>query len=107
MKHRVGYKLAVDTIRAGCLNAEADLALLLAPHLARPTEAKKVLANIFASPGDIHVSERQLTVTLSPAANASERRAIDALFDELNSARLSLPGDQRARQLRFRQASYA
>ena len=107
VKHRVGYKLAVDTIRAGCLNAEADLALLLAPHLARPTEAKKVLANIFASPGDIHVSERQLTVTLSPAANASERRAIDALFDELNSARLSLPGDQRARQLRFRQASYA
>jgi hypothetical protein len=107
VKHRIAYKLTVDTVRAACVNAEADLALLLAPHLARPAEAKKVLANLFAAPGDIRVSTRALTVTLAPAATASEHRAIDALFDEVNSAGLSLPGDQRARPLRFRQASHA
>lgn len=107
VKHKVGYKLALDTIRAACINAEADLALLLAPHLPRPTEAKKVLANLFASPGDVRVTSRQITVTLKPAATASERRAIDSFLSGINSAHLALPGDQRSRPLRFHQASFA
>lgn len=102
--HSVEYKLTIDTIRAACLNAEADLALLLAPHLPRPTEAKKVLANLFAAPGRVHVSARSIEVTLAPAATKPERDAIAHLFSAFNAAHFSLPGDQKARALRFKMA---
>jgi hypothetical protein len=102
--HSVEYKLTIDTIRAACLNAEADLALLLAPHLPKPSEAKKVLANLFAAPGRVQVSARTIAVTLAPAATKPEREAIAQLFAVFNKARFSLPGDQKSRALRFQQA---
>jgi hypothetical protein len=46
VKHASNYKTAIDTVRIACANAEADLAGELAPFLARPAEAKRVLRNL-------------------------------------------------------------
>lgn len=99
--HTVEYKLVLDTIRAACVNAEADLAALLAPHLPRAAEAKKALANLFAAPGRISVAERRITITLSPAGTAAEQVAFNKLTDAVNRRRLTLPGDQERRRLCF------
>ena len=82
--HDPHYKTVIDTIRIACANAEADLALHLANHLRRPLEAKKVLANIFESQGDIRVNDKSITITLTSTARKDERKAIDRLFHEIN-----------------------
>ncbi|MDQ3263069.1 MAG: hypothetical protein M3Y59_05330 [Myxococcota bacterium] len=102
--HTVEYKLVLDTIRTACINAEAELAALISPHLPRATEAKKALANLFAAPGRIHVGPRRITVTLSPAATAPEQRAFAALFADVNARSLVMPADQDRRRLHFRLA---
>ena len=53
VSHCPDFKLLVDAVRAACYNAETDLAARLAPHMKRPDEAKKLLANVFASPGEV------------------------------------------------------
>ncbi|HVK77264.1 MAG TPA: hypothetical protein VM734_28355, partial [Kofleriaceae bacterium] len=72
-----------------------------APHLLRPREAKKVVANLLAAPGQVIVTEAAIRVRLAPAANRAERRAIEALFTVLNQRGLTLPGDRRRLPLRF------
>ena len=101
-QHTREYKLLIDTLRCVAQNAEADLAALLAPNLARPGEAKRLLQNVFSAPGDIRVSSKAITVTLDPAANRKERVALKAFFSTFNRNRLSHPGDPLARPVRFR-----
>ncbi|MGP0034216.1 MAG: putative transposase [Solirubrobacteraceae bacterium] len=96
------YKMVVDTIRMACANAETDLAILLAPHLSIPAEAKRALANIFAAPGSVHVGDERITVALQPAGTKSELRAFGAFLGRCNRMRLALPGDAKHRPLRFR-----
>lgn len=100
--HEPSYKLLLDTVRAACANAEADLAAVLAPHMRLPAEAKRLLANVFASPGDVRVCPDAITVTLACAANSTEQAAVAALLAEITPARLTLPGDPRRRPLVFR-----
>ena len=100
-RHKGDYKALVDTIRIACANAESELALLLAPHLRRPREAKKALANVFAAPGAVRVNATSVTVTLEPAGTPNERQAFGALFEQVNRLGLTLPGDPDARRLRF------
>lgn len=100
--HTVEYKVTLDTIRIACANAETDLAAELARHIPRAAEAKKTLANLFAAPGDVRVGKRTITVCLLPAGTGPEQRAFSALLDVVNRWRLTLPGDHRSRQLRFR-----
>ena len=100
--HPAEYKMTLDTIRIACANAESDLAAELALRLPRATEAKKTLANLFAAPGDIRAGKRAITVCLSPAGTKPEQRAFSALLQVVNGWKLTLPGDQRNRQLRFR-----
>jgi len=76
-----------------------------APHLPNPAEAKKALANLFVSPGDVRVAKRTLCVTLQPAATAAELDAFDKLFAVVNGWNLTLPGDPEHRRLRFRAES--
>ena len=102
VKHKGDYKALLDAIRIACANAESELALMLAPHLLRPREAKKMLANIFAAPGGVRVNGKSITVTIDPAGTPHERHAFDGLFTEINRIGLSLPGDPKARRLRFR-----
>jgi hypothetical protein len=102
VSHCPDFKLLVDAVRAACFNAESNLADRLAPHMKRPNEAKKLLANIFASPGQVSVHATGITVALDCAANADERTAIAALLSEITAAKLTLPGDPAKRPLTFR-----
>jgi hypothetical protein len=72
-----------------------------------PDEAKKLLANVFASPGEIRVYPSGITVALDCAANGGERTAIAALLSEITAAKLTLPGDPAQRPLTFRAQPFA
>jgi len=100
--HPGDYKTLIDTIRIACANAESELAVVLADHLRRPTEAKKVLANLFAAPGQVRVNGKSITVVLEPTGNHSEQEAVAKLFQEVNRWKLTLPGDPQGRPLQFR-----
>jgi hypothetical protein len=102
VRHDGRAKTVLDTVRIACANVEADLAAALAPHLPRAAEAKKTLANLFAAPGRVRVGLRTIAVDLAPAGTATERDAFRELLATLNREKLSLPGDARRRQLRFR-----
>lgn len=99
--HDTAYKTAIDVIRIVCANAESDLAAMLAPHLTKPREAKKVIANLLVAPGKIAVTRDAIHVRLAPAANVAERRAIKQLFATINRRNLTLPGDRHALPLRL------
>lgn len=99
--HRGEYKRVIDALRIGLANSESELAARLAPHLDRPREAKKVLANLFAAPGLVKLTRQAVTVSLAPAGNAAELRAIEALLQEMTALELILPGDPSRRRLRL------
>jgi hypothetical protein len=98
--HTGDLKAVVDTIRIVCANAEADLAVIVAPHLRKPTEAKKVIANLLTAPARIDVGTDRISLKLAPAANRTERVALAALVAEVSRWNLTLPGDHRGRPLR-------
>lgn len=99
--HDHHYKTALDTIRIACANAETDLACELAPHLHKPAEAKKALANLFAAPGRVRVTKSTIRVTLQPAATKDELEAFEHLLAVVNRRNLTLPDDPSRRHLRF------
>jgi hypothetical protein len=101
VQHDGAYKTVLDTIRIACANAESELAAQLAPHLPRPAEAKKTLANLLAAPGSIDVRRDAIHVVLAPAATRPELAAFEVLLVSVNATRLTLPGDRRRRPLRF------
>jgi hypothetical protein len=73
VRHDGRRKLVLDTIRIACANAEADLAQLLAAHLAKPREAKHVVANILRAPGKVRVGESTITVDSAPSGSDAGR----------------------------------
>lgn len=101
MRHEGEYKAVIDTIRTACINAEADLAAELAPAMARPREAKRLLRNFFTAAGDVRVTAKRIDVVLDVAATAAESRALDALCRTVNAWKLTHPGDAATRPLRF------
>jgi hypothetical protein len=101
VRHTGQLKSIVDVIRVVCANAESDLATLIAPHMGRPREAKKVIANVLAAPGRVTVTDQAIHVRLAPAANRSERVAIRRLFTAINKRGLVLPSDPKRLPLRF------
>lgn len=100
--HELEYKLTVDTIRIACANAESDLAVMLAPYLPKPAEAKRTLTTLFAAPGRIHVTPTSISITLSPAGTARELVALQRFAGDFNRGQFNLPGDQHGRLLRLR-----
>jgi len=100
--HDPHYKVVLDTIRIACLNAEVELAAGLSQYMAKPAEAKKLLANIFAAPGDMRVGDNTVTFYLKIAARKDERKAVAKFFEYINKRNLSLPGDHKSRPLRFK-----
>jgi Transposase protein len=101
VRHTTEYKDVLDTLRIAFANIEADLAVALAPHLERPREAKKVVANLLAAPGSVSLGKDSWRVRLMPAANADERRALARLLAGINRQRLALPGDPTGRPVHF------
>lgn len=102
VRHDGSRKLALDTIRIACANAESDLAQILARSMNKPREAKHLLANIFRAPGNVRVTASTISVDLAPAATPAERFAIANLLRDVSALRLTLPGDARRRVLTFR-----
>ncbi len=102
VKHDGRRKLVLDTIRIACANAESDLAQMLARHIAKPREAKKLLANILRAPGRVRVNATTICVDLAPASTRAEARAIADFLRDLSRLDLTLPGDPRRRKLRNR-----
>jgi hypothetical protein len=100
--HAGDYKTVLDTLRIACANAETELAATLAPHLRKPREAKKALANLFAAPGRVRLAAGEIRVTLVPVGRDDELQAFPVLCAALNRWNLVLPGDSRRRPLRFR-----
>jgi hypothetical protein len=96
------YKTVLDALRIACANVESELAAILAPHLRKPREAKKALANLFAAPGRVRLAGDQIHVTLVPVGRDDEQDAFPILCAELNRLKLVLPGDPKGRILRFR-----
>lgn len=86
-------------LRSTLANLESDYAVMLARHLDRPREAKKLLATLFAAPGIVHLGSHGVTVRLMPAASEVERTALRAFLADLTRRRLSLPGDPDRRRL--------
>jgi hypothetical protein len=101
VRHPGEYKMALDSVRIACANAESDLAATLAEAMVLPAEAKKLLANVLRAPGHIVAGKSVITVRLAPAANRSEREAIALLLARCNRQKLTLPGDPARRPLRF------
>jgi hypothetical protein len=101
VRHTGKLKTIIDVIRIVCANAESELAALVAPHMRHPREAKKLIANLFAAPGKVAVTEHAIHVRLAPAANRSEIDAIQHLLEHLNQRGLSLPSDHKRLPLRF------
>lgn len=100
--HQPNYKLTLDTLRILLANAESELATRLGPHLVRPAEAKKTLANLLVAPGTVRLTKRRVTITLQPAGTARELEAFEHLARDLNQLPLSLPGDPTQRRLHVR-----
>ena len=100
--HSPDYKTLLDTLRIACANAESELAATLAPHLRKPAEAKKALANLFAAPGRVRLAGGEIWVTLIPVGRDDELQAFPVVCTALNRWNLVLPGDSRRRPLRFR-----
>jgi len=98
-RHELGYKSVLDTLRTVLANLESDFAVLLAKHMDRPREAKKLLATLFAAPGTVHLGPRSVTVRLMPAASDAERAALRAFLADIARRRFSLPGHPDHRRL--------
>jgi hypothetical protein len=99
--HKKEYKLLVDAIRVACINAESELAGVLASNSPRAEEAKRVLQNVFTAPGSLRVGPQAIAVTLDPSANRAEVAAIDRLLAHVTAMKLAHPGDPLRRPLRF------
>ena len=103
-RHPGRYKVVIDTLRIALAVAETDLAALLARHLRRPREAKRVLQNLLAAPGSVTFRTRSINVCLQPAATPNEWSAFATFLRQVNAMRLTLPGDPCRRPLHFRTA---
>lgn len=102
VRHDGKRKLLLDSLRIACANAESDLAQMLAAHMPKPREAKRMLATLFKSPGRVRVGLTTISVDLAPAATRSEGAALAAFLREVSALGLTLPGDPKNRRLRFR-----
>ncbi len=94
MRHPGEYKMALDSVRIACANAESGSGTaMLAEAMVLPNEAKKLLANLLRAPGHVVAGKTVITVRLAPAANRSEHDAIAVATRPLQSPEiLTLPG---------------
>jgi len=86
-------KHLTDLIKMLAYQAESDLLNFLRPHYLRAEqEGRTLLHELFASSGDIHVTEDQLQVTLAPLSSPHRTRAAHALCALLNQTATVFPG---------------
>jgi transposase len=82
-----------DIIKMVAYQAESDLLALLRPHYARADqEGRTLLHELFATAGDIRVSERELKITLAPLSSPHRTHAAQALCEMLDQTATIFPG---------------
>jgi hypothetical protein len=88
-------KHLTDIIKMVAYQAESDLFALLRPHYARAEqEGRTLLHELFASAGDIRVSESELYITLAPLSSPHRTRAAEALCEILDQTATTFPGSR-------------
>jgi transposase len=88
-------KHLTDIIKMVAYQAESDLLALLRPHYARvDQEGRTLLHELFATAGDIHVSESHLNITLAPLSSPHRTRAAQALCEILDKTATLFPGSR-------------
>jgi transposase len=88
-------KHLTDIIKMVAYQAESDLLALLRPHYARvDQEGRTLLHELFATAGDIRVSDSELNITLAPLSSPHRTRAADALCEILDKTATIFPGSR-------------
>jgi hypothetical protein len=86
-------KHLTDIIKMIAYQAESDLLALLRPHYARADqEGRTLLHELFATAGDIRVSDSELQVTLAPLSSPHRTHAVQALCEKLDQTASTFPG---------------
>ncbi len=89
----VEHKHFMNTVKMAVYRAETSLLNLLAPEYARSAdEGRALLREVFTSSGSLEVADGELRVTLAPMSARRRTRAVAALCDEINEARVRIPG---------------
>jgi transposase len=93
-------KHMTDIIKMVAYQAESDLLALLRPHYARvDQEGRTLLHELFATAGDIRVSDNELHITLAPLSSPHRTHAAQALCEMLDQTATIFPGSRL--QIRF------
>ncbi len=88
-------KHLTDIIKMVAYQAESDLLALLRPHYARvDQEGRTLLHELFATAGDIRVTDRELQITLAPLSSPHRTRAAQALCEMLDQNATTFPGSR-------------
>jgi len=88
-------KHLTDIIKMVAYQAESELIGLLRPHYARiHQEGRTLLHELFATAGDIRVSDSELEITLAPLSSPHRTLAAQALCDTLNKTTTVFPGSR-------------
>jgi transposase len=88
-------KHLTDIIKMVAYQAESDLLALLRPHYARvDQEGRTLLHELFATAGDIRVSDSELNITLAPLSSPHRTRAAQALCEILDKTATTFPGSR-------------
>jgi transposase len=88
-------KHLTDIIKMIAYQAESDLLALLRPHYARvDQEGRTLLHELFATAGDIRVSDRELQITLAPLSAPRRTHAAQALCEKLDQTATTFPGSR-------------
>jgi hypothetical protein len=88
-------KHLTDIIKMIAYQAESDLLALLRPHYARADqEGRTLLHELFATAGDIRVSDGELQITLAPLSAPHRTHAAQALCEKLDQTATTFPGSR-------------
>ena len=88
-------KHLTDIIKMVAYQAESDLLALLRPHYARAVqEGRTLLHELFATAGDIQVSDTELRITLAPLSSPHRTRAAQGLCEILDQTATIFPGSR-------------
>jgi hypothetical protein len=88
-------KHLTDIIKMVAYQAESDLLALLRPYYARvDQEGRTLLHELFATAGDIRVSDSELNITLAPLSSPHRTLAAQALCVILDQTATMFPGSR-------------
>ena len=88
-------KHLTDIIKMVAYQVESDLLALLRSHYARvDQEGRTLLHELFATAGDIRVTDRELQITLAPLSSPHRTRAAQALCEMLDQTATIFPGSR-------------